>query len=69
VFTADPLLIVYAEVTDLDAYPRLWAMPVHVKWAELMAPLLETGPDGLPDVKIMSNIWELDLSGPEPRVV
>jgi L-rhamnose mutarotase len=69
VFTADPLLIVYAEVSDPEAYPRLWAMPVHVKWAELMAPLLETGPDGLPDVKIMNTIWELDLTGPEPRVV
>ena len=29
VFTADPLLIVYAEVSDADAYPRLWAMPAH----------------------------------------
>jgi L-rhamnose mutarotase len=68
VFTADPILIVYAEVTDPGAYPRLFATKVHEQWAELMAPLLETGPNGLPDVRFMENIWELDLTVTPPVV-
>jgi L-rhamnose mutarotase len=63
VFAAEPLLVVYAEVTDPEAYPRLWATEAHKRWAELMAPMMEDGPDGLPDVGIMDLIWEIDLEG------
>lgn len=69
VFTADTLLVVYAEVADAGAYPRLFAMKVHDRWAELMAPMMETGPDGRPDVRVMDNIWELDVTGPVPVVI
>jgi L-rhamnose mutarotase len=62
VFTAGTMLVVYAEVSDPDAYPRLFAMPVHDRWAELLAPLMEPREDGLPDVQHMDNIWELDLT-------
>jgi L-rhamnose mutarotase len=62
VFTDGELLIVYAEVSDAGAYPRLWAMPVHDQWSALLAPLMETGPDGLAEVHVMDNIWELDLT-------
>jgi L-rhamnose mutarotase len=62
VFVAGSLLIVYAEVSDPDAYPRLWATDVHKRWAELMAPMMDTGADGLPDIGIMKSIWEIDLT-------
>ena len=62
VFVAGSLLIVYAEVTDSEAYPRLWATEVHKRWAELMAPMMDTGADGLPDIGVMDQIWEIDLS-------
>ena len=68
VFTADPVLIVYAEVSDPGAYPRLFATKVHEEWARLMAPMMEPGPDGLPDVQFMKNIWELDLTVSPPVV-
>ena len=68
VFTSDSTLFVYAEVSDAGAYPRLFAQPVHDKWAELLAPLMEERPNGLPDVRIMDNIWELDLTV-DPAVV
>jgi hypothetical protein len=29
------------------AWERLWTSPVHRRWGELMAPLLELGDDGL----------------------
>lgn len=29
---------------------------------------METGPDGLPDVRFMDNIWELDLTVTPPTV-
>jgi L-rhamnose mutarotase len=62
VFTADPLLIVYAEVSDEDAYPRLWATEVHEQWAQMMAPLMEPGPDGRAESRFLRNIWEIDLT-------
>lgn len=62
VFVAGSLLIVYAEVTDPEAYPRLFATEVHKRWAELMAPMMETGADGLAYLEIMNPIWEIDLS-------
>lgn len=61
VFVADPLLIVYAEVSDTEAYSRLFAMEVHDRWAELMAPLMEKGPDGRSYMRWLENVWEVDL--------
>ncbi len=63
VFTDDPLLIVYAEVSDPDAYPRLWATEVHQRWAELMAPLTETASGELDTRVMLDKIWEIDLTG------
>jgi L-rhamnose mutarotase len=68
VFTSGDVLFVYAEVSDAGSYPRLFATEPHERWAELLAPLMETGPDGLPDVRVMDNIWELDLTV-DPAVV
>jgi L-rhamnose mutarotase len=68
VFVSGSTLFVYAEVSDTESYPRLFATEVHDRWAELLAPLLETGENGLPDVQIMDNIWELDLTV-DPAVV
>jgi L-rhamnose mutarotase len=63
VFYLDPIIFVYAEVEDPDAYPRLWKYPVHERFAEALAPLMEPKPDGLPDVRLMEHIWEINLSG------
>ncbi len=63
VFVAEPLLIVYAEVSDPDAYSRLFATEVHDRWAELMAPLMEPGPDGRAYMRFLDNVWEVDLTG------
>jgi L-rhamnose mutarotase len=68
VFTSDSTLFIYAEVSDPGAYPRLFAKEVHDRWAELFATLMENGPDGKPDVQIMDNIWELDLTVDPPVV-
>ena len=62
VFVAGSLLIVYAEVTDPAAYSRLFATEVHKRWADLMAPMMETGPDGSSYLEFMDQIWEIDLS-------
>jgi L-rhamnose mutarotase len=41
IFEADPLLVVYSEVSSDDAWARAWDSDVHRRWAELMQPLLE----------------------------
>ena len=62
VFVADPLMIIYAEISDRDAYKRLFATEVHERWAQLMAPLMEPGPDGRAYMRWLDNVWEVDLA-------
>ena len=42
---ADPVLFMYSEITDEEAWDRLWHTKIHDKWAEeLMNPLMEFRP-------------------------
>lgn len=57
IFEAEPDLVVVSEVTDEDAWPRLWNSEVHRRWGELMEPLLEFGQDGLIDSSEMREVY------------
>lgn len=47
IFENDPVLFLYSEVTDEDAWDRLWHSAIHDRWGELMNPLMEYGEDGI----------------------
>lgn len=57
IFEAEPDLVVVSEVTDEEAWPRLWNSPVHRRWGELMEPLLEFDVDGLIDSTEMREVY------------
>lgn len=47
VFESDPVLFLYAEVTDDEAFDRLFTSEVYLGWAALMAPLMEMAEGGV----------------------
>ena len=47
IFEADPVLFLYSEILDEDAWDRRWHSEVHDRWGEIMNPLMEFGPDGI----------------------
>lgn len=63
IFEADPVLFMYSEITDEEAWDRLWHTPVHDKWAEeLMNPLMEFRPDGIVDSSTVTEIFHLETN-------
>ena len=58
IYAHDPLLFVYAEVEDLNAFPTLWATAVHKRWAEVMDPLIELDAAGHPDAQMLDVAYE-----------
>ncbi len=59
-FENDPELFVYSEITDVEAWDRLWASEIHGKWAEIMKPLMEFGGDGIADSTGVREIFHLE---------
>jgi L-rhamnose mutarotase len=58
-FEANPtLLFLFAEVTDNNAFERLWNTEAHKEWAEVMEPLMELNEEKKPDAKFMTQIFE-----------
>ena len=47
VFESDPVLFLYAEVSDDEAFVRLFSSEVYLRWAALMAPLMEIADGGV----------------------
>jgi len=47
IFENDPVLVLYSEINDEDAWDRLWHSDVHDRWGKIMDPLMEIGADGI----------------------
>lgn len=63
IFEADPVLFLYSEITDEEAWDRLWHTKIHDKWAEeLMNPLMEFRPDGIVDSSVVNEIFHLETN-------
>lgn len=59
-FEDDPDLFLYSEITDREAWDRLWASEIHGKWAEIMTPLMEFGEDGIVASSEVREIFHLE---------
>ena len=42
IFENDPVLFLYSEITDQEAWDRLWHTEIHDRWGEIMNPLMGT---------------------------
>jgi L-rhamnose mutarotase len=62
IFEHDPMLVLYSECTDMEAFDRLWRTAVHQRWGEVMARLLDFGEDGLVETTPLREIWHLQTN-------
>ena len=58
-FEADPVLFLFSEITDLEAWNKLWTSDVHRRWGEVMEPLMHFK-DGIVDFGELREIFRLD---------
>ncbi|MDA2962815.1 MAG: L-rhamnose mutarotase [Actinomycetota bacterium] len=59
IFENDPMLFLYSEISDSDAWDRLWHAEIHDKWSEYMAPLMEFNSDGIVDSSEVREVFNL----------
>ena len=62
IFENDPILVMYSEITDVEAWDRLWHSEVHDRWAVLMNPLMEFRPDGIVDSTELREVFHLETN-------
>lgn len=59
IFENDPVLFLYSEIDDEQAWDRLWHSEVHDRWSEVMNPLMEYGDDGIVDSSELRPVFHL----------
>ena len=60
IFENDPVLFLYSEISDPDAWDRLWHSEVHDRWAELMNPLMEFNDEGIVSSSEVREVFHLE---------
>lgn len=60
IFENDPVLVLYSQITDIDAWDRLWHSEVHDRWAVLMRPLMEFNSEGIVDSTALREIFHVE---------
>ena len=59
IFERDPVLFLYSEIRDEEAWDRLWHSEVHDRWGELMNPLMVFNADGIVDSSELHEVFDL----------
>ena len=59
IFEDDPQLFLYSEITDEDAWDRLWHSEVHDRWGEIMNPLMVFNDEGIVDSSELREVFDL----------
>jgi L-rhamnose mutarotase len=67
IFENDPVLFLYSEIADEEAWNRLWNTEVHERWGEVMNPLMEFGPDGIVATSELHEVFHLRTSATDHR--
>jgi L-rhamnose mutarotase len=65
-FEADPVLFLFSEIADEDAWNKLWTSEIHRKWGEVMEPLMHFK-DGIVDFGELREIFNLETSAGQGR--
>jgi len=59
IFENDPVLFLYSEISDPEAWDRLWHTEIHDKWGEYMAPLMVFNDEGIVDSSEVRLVFDL----------
>lgn len=60
IFENDPVLFLFSEITDEEAWDRLWASKIHDEWSEIMNPLMMFNDDGVVDSSEVREVFHLE---------
>lgn len=60
IYEHDPILVMYSEIEDEDAWNRLWHSAIHDRWAEMMNPLMAFDADGMVESVPLQEIFHLE---------
>lgn len=66
IFALEDTLVLYSECADMEAFDRLWQTPVHQRWGEVMAELMDYNEEGIVDTRPLTEIWHLDTAALKP---
>jgi L-rhamnose mutarotase len=67
IFEADPVLFLYSEIIDEEAWDKLWHSEVHDRWGELMEPLMAFGDDGIVASSEVREVFHLETGAGDGR--
>jgi L-rhamnose mutarotase len=60
IFEADPLLVLYSEVGDVESWDRLWASEVHGRWGTIMNEFMAVDDEGAPVSGELREVFHLE---------
>jgi L-rhamnose mutarotase len=62
IFENDPVLFLYSEIYDEQAWDKLWHSAVHDRWGEIMNPLMMFRDDGIVDSTEVREVFHLETN-------
>jgi len=60
IFEADPLLVLYSEIRDVESWDRLWASEVHGRWGAIMNEFMAVDDEGAPVSGELREVFHLE---------
>ena len=68
IFENDPVLFLYSEIVDENAWDKLWHTKIHDKWSEeAMNPLMFFRDDGIVDSSSLREVFHLETKAAAKR--
>lgn len=65
IFENDPVLFLYSEIYDEQAWDKLWSSAVHDRWAEIMNPLMDFNAEGKVDSATVREVFHVETKAGE----
>jgi L-rhamnose mutarotase len=62
IFENDPVLVLYSQINDPEAWDRLWATEVHGRWGAIMNEFMAVDETGTPEFSELHEVFHLETS-------
>jgi len=62
IFENDPVLVLYSQINDPEAWDRLWASEVHGRWGAIMNEFMAVDETGAPEFSELREVFHLETS-------
>lgn len=60
IFENDPVLVLYSEIRDAEAWDRLWATEVHGRWGAIMNEYMAVDETGAPEFGELREVFHFE---------